>query len=559
MSEQPTQVRRRATAWQPTPAAGTAAAERVGAAEPAGAAERGAAAPAGEEDEPCGAGTDGLPPGALYRKVHGVDPEPVAFTAEELERLGDPMAALFFRRGLFPTTVRELLDGLPAGGPPPQVYLVSEAGRIDPAEAPGLFRDMRFAIACKAQRTTVDLLVSTGAGGDPAAVFLQVAAWDQAAGVFNFYLRAGGAWVWAGDSWSALEPRSRGKGCFDSHVNGSVVMKELKAPWFNWKSQAADVLLAPDDPLHDDPLYRQVIGAETLELTVRALVSRWTTARVRRVAGGGTVEHPDRLLRQVFTTTTVNLATTARESAQVRAGGPPLTVPTSFWFNGDALLDVLGLVTTVPLPQIDAGLYARSLEVFGFRLEERFSGFVRPGDAFFAFPYPEASLEDNAVVQQLVLRGLVSERFAACALMTDFPNPVFSTDRARLAAYAPAGPVPADELGERTARAIVEAARELPADSPEARFAADWALPDGERPAVFGARLDAYLRRVTERIATEEGFHDYVRLAESRRRQFRALRLNEFDLTLPVTDIPATDPLLRMREDGTVAPQPQQP
>ena len=61
------------------------------------------------------------------------------------------------------------------------------------------------------------------------------------------------------------------------------------------------------------------------------------------------------------------------------------------------------------------------------------------------------------------------------------------------------------------------------------------------------------LREVTERIRTESGFDDYVRLAESRRRQFRLMKLNEFELTLPVTNIPLGAPPLAMREDATVA------
>ncbi|MGW6914367.1 hypothetical protein ACWGB8_11175 [Kitasatospora sp. NPDC054939] len=547
MSEEPTRPWRRATAWM-RPARVAQAGLEAGPEGPGPAAEA--------DDEPCGAGIGELPAG-LYRMVSGVDREAVPVPEEQAARLGDPMATLFLRQGRFPVTVTELLDGLPPGLPAPQVYLVGEAGRIDPAEAPELPRDLRFAIACKTRGSAVDLLVSTGAGGDPAQTFLQVAAWDQAAGLFNYYLRIGPAWIWAGDSWSALEEPSRGKGCFDSHVNGSVVMKELKAPWANWRSMAADILLAPDDPLRRDPLYRSSIGAETLELTVRALVSRWTAARVRKVSEGGTVDHPDRLLRHLFTSTTVNLASSAVESAQVRPGGPPLTLPVSFWLNADVLLDVLGLPLTVPLPQAPPELYRRALAEFGFRLAERSSGFSRPGDTFFAFPYPEPALEDNDVVRHLLARGLVSERFASCALMLDFPNPVFSADRARLMAYVPAGPVPSGELGERTAAAVVAAAAGLPTDSPEARFAADWALPEDERTARFGARLDAYLQRVTELIATEQGFFDYVRLAESRRRSFRALRLNEFELTLPVTDIPATDPPRLMREDGTVVAQAQ--
>lgn len=68
--------------------------------------------------------------------------------------------------------------------------------------------------------------------------------------------------------------------------------------------------------------------------------------------------------------------------------------------------------------------------------------------------------------------------------------------------------------------------------------------------------MDSYLRKVTQQIQTASGFADYVRLAESRRRQFRLMKLNEFELTLPVTNIPPGAPPLAMREDATVAELP---
>jgi hypothetical protein len=71
-------------------------------------------------------------------------------------------------------------------------------------------------------------------------------------------------WVWAGDSNLALAEPSRGQGCFDSHVNGSVVMKELKSPWNNWQSMKATIQLADQDPLRQDPLYGQLKGQRIL-------------------------------------------------------------------------------------------------------------------------------------------------------------------------------------------------------------------------------------------------------------------------------------------------------
>ncbi|MEI5134642.1 hypothetical protein RB199_23700 [Streptomyces libani] len=255
-------------------------------------------------------------------------------------------------------------------------------------------------------------------------------------------------------------------------------MKELKQPWINWQSQSAAIQLPDNDPLRDNPLYRRVIGAENLETTVRAQINRWTAARLEKVTAGGIVQHPDHLLRQLFTTTTVNLTSTATQSVGIRPGDEPLRLPMGFWMNNDALLDDLELEVEAPVPATTTALYAQSLATFGFRLEEKAGNFSRPGDTFFAFVVPEAALEDNAVVREMGERGLISPKFAACALMVDFPNPVFSADRARLMRYVPTTATAADSLGDRVAQQILAAAGTLPADSPEARFAAHWNLPE---------------------------------------------------------------------------------
>ncbi len=493
----------------------------------------------------------------VHRFVVGVDQQARPLDAQELAELGDPMAELFFRKGTFPLTVQDLLAGLPepATKANQSVYLIGEAGQIPLGSAPNLPRAMRFAIARAATGRDVDLLVSTEANEDPAATFLQVAAWDPAAKVFNYYMRISPVWVWAGNSWSALAPGSRGHGCFDSHINGSVVMKELKAPWSNWQSQAATIRLAPDDPFRLDPLYQQVTGAENLELTVRALISRWTAARLAAVTQDGTVEHPEQLMRHLFTTTAVNLASTATQSSTVTPSSGDLLLPPGFWLNSDALLSDLGLPVTAAVPPMaPAAHYVESLATFDFALEEKSSGFSQPGDTFFAFVVPEPACEDNEVVRQMVEQGLITAKFAACALMVDFTNPVFSPVREQLMNHVPTTPTTVTELQEHITQAILEAATSLPPNSPERRFAADWVLADDTWPKAFAQRIDDYLGHIGQRIRESAGFDDYVRLAESRRRDFKAMRLNEFELTLPTTNIPADAPGLRMNDDGTVAP-----
>ncbi|WP_371592065.1 hypothetical protein [Streptomyces virginiae] len=503
----------------------------------------------------CGVGQAMLKPELLYARVAGRDSTARVLSTEDLTKLADPMAALFFHKGAFPLTVHDLLDALPAKATRTrQVYLVSESGQIPVTAAPGPKRIVRSVITSSVFTRDVDLLISTQATGDPEDVFLQVAAWDDKARHFNFYTRLQRAWVWAGNSWDALEPESRGMGCFDSHVNGSVVMKELKAPWLNWHSMRAAIPFDPQDPIHSDPLslYEQVDGAEDLERTVKALVQRWTEARLAKVTSSPAIEHPDHLLRQLLTTTTVNLASTDTQSSSITRTDPALIVPMGFWLNNDALVGILGLDTSVGRPALPADAYVDGLTLLGMHLRE--GDFQQSGDAFFAFVFPEAAFEDNDVIKQMVERGLITARLAACCLMVDFPNPVFSPARAQLMTHVPRTPTPKGALEDTIVREISNNIGNGSELSPEKQFMDCWQVPEDQWQEVLSQRLDTYLQSVAEHAQTPEGSHDYMRLAESRLRQFRSRPLDEFSLTTPLTNIPSDAPLLAMREDGRVVP-----
>lgn len=489
----------------------------------------------------------------LYRLVMGIDAEPSVMPPGDVQQLGDPLAALF-RAGRFPLTTHDLLAELDAARvlPDQRSYLVGEAGQLPP-DTPGLHRDLRFVVT-RADGSRTDLLVSADARDEHG--FLQVAAWDEPGGRFNYYMRIDPTWVWAGDSNHALAPGTRGVGCFDSHVNGSVVMKELKEPWLHWQSMKATILLDADDPLRANPLYARLSGAEDLEATVRAGVARWTAARLARAVRAGAVPNADWLLRQLCTTTTINLASTDVESGVLASPDVTLRPPLGLWLNADALLDVLGIPAEFEPPAMPGPLYANCVARHGFALVE--GDFRHPGDTFFAFAVPEASVEDTEVVRQMVAAGLLTARFAACVLMVDFPNPVYSPRRARLLAHLPCAATldPAGGgLSDQLATAIVAAAKGRPADGPEAELAANWALAENEWRGRFAARIQAYMAAVGARASTAAGCDDYVRLAESRRREFRAMRLNEFALTLPVTSIPPDAPLLAMDEAAAVRPK----
>lgn len=506
-----------------------------------------------------------LPGDRLYRLLVGVDPpEGVLMSPAEIAELNDPLAVLLFGRGTFLGTLRELLAALDTFNDDPQgvavqmTFLVGEGSQIPWVEqTKDVRRELRCVVSRGRSAEQAEVLVTTSPEADSRDTFLQLLAWDDVRGVFNYYLRLEGstAWLFVGHSRHALEPGTRGRGPFDAHVNGSVVMRELREPWNNWHSQRAGVHAAipPDSPLRTDPLWQDRKPADLFERRiVRRCIDRWTKTRLAAIRAQGVIEHPDWLLRQLLETTTVNLRSTDRESAAV-TDDDELLLPLTFFFNLEAL-EKLGVATPGAAPSVWGRFYRESLTRYRFRLTDE-HGFEQPGDTHFAFLVPEPALEDNDVVLQCVRQGLLTARFAACALMVDFPNPVYSSRRGTLLRHGPEMSGLSD-LSERTAQAIIAAAETAGPRSPEGEFAELWQLGEEGWAQECATRLANYMQAVNARLTTEDGFDAYVRLAESRRRIFATTSLNEFPLLLPRTDIPQDMPPLQMRPDGTVEERP---
>ena len=447
------------------------------------------------------------------------------------------------------------------GASPSNATSSSARGARSPSTRPRPNRTGRCDIViARARAGDTRVLISTAAGGPPGG-FLQLIAWDADSGSFNFYERLGGAtWSWAGSSKEALTGATRGQGCFRCHVNGAPVMKELKKPWNNWKSQNTTVsagILPPDSPLRTDPMFLRPANGEELESEIiRAGVRRWDAARVPKMLVEGEVRDAPTLLRQLFDSTTVNLVSSPSES---RANTPQVLLPLEFFLNRDALFNVIGLASPPDFqpPGVPRDVYRAALQRFEFALVS--GAFRQPGDTHFAFLVPEPAFEDVNALREMLARKLIDRKFAASVLMVDFPNPVFSPARCTLLKYIPAAgtirPDGSSDLPERVAEAIAQAAKSLPEESPERQFLANWGLPDADWEATYASRIRSYLDAVRDRLTRPGGFDRYVELAESRRRQFARLPLNEFELLLPRTNIPANAPLLRMDADGDVVNQ----
>ena len=512
-------------------------------------------------------------PDTLHRNVLGLDQQPRPMIPEELQGLEDPFGRLLRSGRPFPLTLRELLRSVDALAgtddalPNQLVFLAADGGHVPwTPETDMLRREFRFVVARGTGEFPLLVSSSTVADSPEDGAFLQVAGWDAVNEVFHYYERRAGTYFWAGTSLHALDDATRGRGPFDSHVNGSLVMKELNSPWVHWHAPQGGIneeSLAPGDPLRGEPLFRSRVTADRLEIeVVRPAIRRWNDVRVRRAVDpdDGVWRRVRHFLRQAVTDTTVNLATSETASALLRDDSP-LRPPLSFFVNRDTLFGTLELAPDDPAVAdvvIPGRLYLDCLRRYDVH---RSDGHLRlDGDSPFAFLVPEPAFEDTHLVEAMVQAGLLTRRFAACLSMTDLPNPVFSDLRAALLRYVPEE-VGGDVPGEALEAAFVEAVRAAVAAgengaaqpfSPEREFLANWETADHE--AAFIQRITDYCAALRAGMADPEVVDGWFRLAEHRRRRFRERRLAEFSLTTVRTSIPDDAPALHMTVQGRAEP-----
>ena len=498
--------------------------------------------------------------GNVYRFVLGRDPLPAAITKEE--SAGDPFARLVLFGGPpAPMTLRDLLARLDAVGMTEQrSFVVADGGQIKWQDAPpDLERNFRLAIVRQRPGDAQpDILVSASTDINSPTNFLQVIGWDPDAGANQFYERRDGVWMWAGSGWDALAPDTRGQGPFDSHVNGALNMKELKFPWLHWHSPSAaisDEVLAPGDPLRQEPLWINRSLADDFERTVvRPGITRWKDSRFERLTTGGTLTMLPDFFRQVLGTSTVNLASSSTSAAAV-TGGASVKLPATFLVDVDALLGVIGLDPAMTMPVVNAAVYSTTLQRFDVHVKDAHHSFV--GDTHFVFVVPEPAFEDVQIAEKLIEIGVLSPRLAAAMLMVDFQNPVFSRRRLRLLDYVPASAAVGDPTSFESA--FIGAVRAAPAaaqaDSAEAALLANWALPADAWRAEYEQRIASFTSALAARCADADAFASLFEVAESRRREFRKRKLAEFRLTTPFTNIPETAPLLEFDRAGAVRPK----
>lgn len=517
-----------------------------------------------QSDETCGVfgSIGGAERATILRFVVGEDVTPKALTPAEIEvELRDPFATLLLRRGKFPANADELLEEIdatvdandPLSLSSQRSFILGEGSQLlvgSGSERPNA--NLRFLVSRGSAPHGPELIISAP---HPRQGLVELMAWDVVAGGFNYYRTSGndGVWVFAGNSRHALAAPTQGKGPFESHPSGNLLMKEFKLPWVHWHSFKADIfedVFPIGDARRSHVWFTAKQGAETAETAVLIpTVERWTSARFDQIiAANGEVFDPARIIAQIVMTPTVNLTSSTRESTPV-AGSDSIDLPPTFFVDADGLA-LVGLPRPPEL-EVSREIYAASLDTFDFMLTDG-AGFEQKGDTHFAFVVPERAFEDTETLKQAIGRGLVSKRLAAAILMVDFPNPIFSPRRAQLLPFVPATAMivaGSSNFSESMAQAIVEAAPSTSVGSPEREFAELWASGDGWPEALAGV-LTSYYAAVQQQLTSQSGFDDYTRLAESRRDRVRQMPIFESPLLFAETNI--VPDVLEMDRAGAV-------
>lgn len=415
-------------------------------------------------------------------------------TDVELAELGDPLFELVLKDHVDEFNLSEIEHLLQPDAKRRQVFAVGE--RIIDRNAGDVHRAV---VAFRGSHKGISLspnvmlsVVFTGnvfpeePNGQPVIPFIEGWGWDNDRGRYNYYRmdRSGGglSWKFRGSSDDAaallkrdsstrtlsLDPVDIRGTCFQCHMNGAPIMKELLRPWNHWQSR--DLKLPQFDrlqsanvrwPVATQPRFAGLsgegglTGAGLLDLAVQGTVKRFNrsklNAAIRQAAGGGfAVTDADRLLRSLFVTTEFNMISSPVESnIHPLAPQPPtqpaqkIEIPASFLINSELIAGGgqsgfrgLGINEAIRFPGPGVAVVEpveyRDL-VIGNGLE--IGG--QSGDAHFSWLTPEPSNIDNQLVEELVRRGVVPGQFVAAVCAIDLRSPMLSGKRASLLKFVP--------------------------------------------------------------------------------------------------------------------------
>jgi hypothetical protein len=343
--------------------------------------------------------------------------------------------------------------------------------------------------------------------GHPGEV--EVIAFDDVDGVFNYYKELGGQMTFFGSSldFVAAGPGGPGltstRGCANCHPGGGLNMKELESPWTHWSQEddikgsdtlvnartafmgtlnsGADMQLSVTQPGNDKwnkskAKFLSTVTTAALKKARTSLtkdsMSSAEKADIKRRGLAKDLTATQLLLEPLFCTIQINLN---------NSGGSSQIPSMLFATTRSGINGVSGKSFTKA--ELDAALVAIDSSVDGVSGRELTTPFM----------VLERSHEDESYLNELVSLGVIDQALISDVLMVDFTRPVLSDDRCGLLSFVP-DLAPADRKKAKVRDAIIkELEKETPvAGSPAAQLLAHLKASKAGTSKDHAATLAAY-------------------------------------------------------------------
>jgi hypothetical protein len=495
--------------------------------------------------------------------------------AVDPEALRDPIAKFILRNEGEPATYRDLVEKLDehdntdcdsgfgsneAAKMVMESYVVSETAQREESVAGNSYRvvvsrecdsrdraDLFFSIFGVGATTDEPTSAPEDWNEPPNA---EIMAFDEVAGVYNYYEVSRGEIEFFGDSKDFIN--GEGGRCSACHTGGGPIMKELDTPWVHWEGHL-DIPGAQELVDARPALYGKKASGSTLERLVKDGNRKWNGFRLQHL-----IEQNDtaKALEPLFCSVEVNLdnGTDFKDRDLTR-------------INSDFLLD----------PQLRGSSVSVTEEQYQVAIDEvgQFVAGVDGdfNDTIFTFTYPERAHADNDFVQKLESAGIVDENFIKDVIMVDFTRPIFSDARCGLLRFAPdvdLAQATDDSANAASNNASTGANAESPASlvdqvrdgfivnlqaaspaegTPEARFLAH--LENLDDNQTHNDAVTAYIDACKARDG-QEFMTDAVKVAVAYRNVAALLPVFEFPATMPQATM-NIDPELRFNPTTCVA------
>lgn len=392
----------------------------------------------------------------IKKQIKGSD-TPQEMTQAELNELNDPIFRFFLKNNSDQVSLEKIEQALQPDAAKRSLFVVDER-IIDPTRPQSRravisFEGFRQGVSLKGNAMLSVIFTDTAFRDD---AFIEGWGWDEDSGRYNYYRMDNGSWKFRGSSNDKSLFGQEGT-CFQCHLNGAPIMKELLIPWNHWHSRSSKISyfdqLQPSNkrwPIASNSRFDNLKGAAALDSMVRSSIANFNSVRIKSSLKNGSINDAKTLLKHLFVTTEFNMISALQKSnlhplkAQpAPQPSQPVAIPNSFFLNSAIIggggfsgfqglgIDEANSFQSTPL-RVQPAEYKTLVQEASLKIANQ------AGDADFSWLVPEPSDIDNHMIEKLMSEFVVPAHFVAAVMTIDLKNPVLSEKRASLLEFIPA-------------------------------------------------------------------------------------------------------------------------